>query len=260
MHPVLFSIGDFAVHSYGVLIALGTVLAVALGSRWAVAEGFPKDTFTDLGFWSIIAAVVGARLEFLRTNWHLFDDATIGQMLNVRDGGLVFYGGLVGTLIAFAVLIWRRKLPPLKILDILAPLVPFGILFGRSGCLMAGCCYGKPTSADWAITFTHELTVAPIGIPLHPTQIYEVMYGAALFGFLFWLRGRKRFDGQLILTLLTIYPLLRSVNEMFRGDPGRGWAIDGVLSNAQAISIGVAIVAAIGWVVLLKAQKDEPSP
>jgi len=256
MHPVLFHIGDFAVHSYGVLIALGTVLAVALGSRWSVAEGFSKDTFTDLGFWSIVAAVIGARLEYLRTNWHEFANADLVQMINVRDGGLVFYGGLIGTLVAFAVILVRRKLPPLKMLDILAPLVPFGIIFGRMGCLMAGCCYGKPLDAAWAITFEHELSVAPRGIPLHPTQLYEVAYGLAMFGGLFWMRSRKKFDGQLILTLLTIYPLLRSANELFRGDPGRGWAIDGVLSNAQAISIGVAIVAAIGWVVLLKRQKS----
>ena len=176
-------------------------------------------------------------------------------MLNVRDGGLVFYGGLVGTLIAFGVITWRRKLNPLKLLDILAPLVPFGIMFGRTGCLMSGCCYGKPTSAAWAVTFTHELSVAPKGIPLHPTQVYEVIYGLGLFGLLYWLKGRKKFDGQLMLTLLTVYPLLRSVNELFRGDPGRGWAIEGLLSNAQAISIGVAIVAAIGWVVLLRREK-----
>ena len=256
MHPVLFSIGDFAVHSYGVLIAIGTVLAVGIATRWGKAEGFGKDTFTDLGFWSIIAAVVGARLEFLRTNWSSFADASFVDLINVRDGGLVFYGGLVGTLVAFAVLIVRKKLPALKILDILAPLVPFGIMFGRLGCFMAGCCYGKPADHPWAVTFTHELTVAPRGIPLHPTQLYEVLYGAGLFGLLFWLRKRKKFDGQLILTLLTAYPLLRSVNELFRGDPGRGWAIDGVLSNAQAISIVIAVLAAIGWVVLLKRQRS----
>ncbi|MCP4806143.1 MAG: prolipoprotein diacylglyceryl transferase [Proteobacteria bacterium] len=252
MHPILFSIGDFAVHSYGVLIALGTILAVTLGTKWSKEAGFHKDMFTDLGFWSIVAAVIGARLEYVRTTWHQFDGASIGQIINVRDGGLVFYGGLIGVLIAFSIIIWRKKLPPLKILDILAPLIPFGIVFGRSGCLMAGCCYGLPTDLPWAVTFTHELSVAPLNIPLHPTQIYEVLYGAGLFGLLVWMRKHVKFDGQLILTFLTLYPLMRSANELLRGDAERGFFLDGSLSNAQAISVAVAVVAGIGWVTLLK--------
>ena len=257
MHPVLFSIGDFAVHSYGVLIALGTILAVTLASKWGREAGYDKDTFTDLGFWGIVAAVAGARVEYVRTTWHQFEGADFVQLINVRDGGLVFYGGLIGALIAFGVIIWRRNLPPLKVLDIIAPLIPFGIFFGRTGCLMAGCCYGLPTDLPWAITFEHELAVAPRGIALHPTQIYDALYGAGMFGLLFWMRKHVKFDGQLILTFLSLYPLLRSANELLRGDAERGFFLGGPLSNAQAISVGVAIVAGIGWVLLLKKAKAE---
>jgi phosphatidylglycerol---prolipoprotein diacylglyceryl transferase len=251
VHPILFTLPNgFAIHVYGFLIALGTVLAVGIASRWGVKDGLDKDLFTDIGFWAILAGVVGARAEYIRVNRHQFD--SIQQMINVRDGGLVYYGALLAVLFTFGIIIWRKKLPPLKVLDVMAPMIPFGIIFGRLGCYFAGCCYGDATDVAWAITFPPiEGIPAPSGIPLHPTQLYEVGYGALLFGGLFWMRQHKRFDGQLILTFLTVYPILRSINELFRGDPGRGWFWEDVLgqtlSNAQFISILVAIAAGSGW-------------
>ncbi len=256
MHPVLFSIGDFELHLYGVLIALGTILAVAIATKWGKEEGFDKDLFTDLGFWSIVAAVAGARLEYLRVNWSAFANADLATMLNVRDGGLVFYGGFIGTLVAFAIILGRKKVKPLKVLDILAPMVPFGLVFGRMGCFFAGCCYGMETDLPWGIEFpVVEHSRAPSGVHLHPTQLYAVGYSAALFGFLYWVRQRKVFDGQVILSFLTIYPVLRSLNEVVRGDLQRGYVIEGVLTNAQTISLAIALVAAVGWVVLLKKHR-----
>lgn len=256
MHPVLFSVGDFELHLYGLLIALGTICAVAIATKWGKEEGFDKDLFTDLGFWSIVAAVVGARLEYLRVNWAAFANADLVTMLNVRDGGLVFYGGFIGTLVAFAIILGRKKVNPLKVLDILAPMVPFGLMFGRMGCFFAGCCYGMETDVAWAITFPEvEHGRAPHGVHLHPTQLYAVGYSAALFGFLLWMRKRKAFDGQLILSFLTIYPVLRSLNEMVRGDLQRGYVIEGVLTNAQTISLGIALLAAMGWVYLLRKHR-----
>ncbi|MCB9764189.1 MAG: prolipoprotein diacylglyceryl transferase [Alphaproteobacteria bacterium] len=261
MHPVLFHLTEtFSVHTYGVMIAVGTLLAVLIANRWARAEGLPAETMTDLGFWAIVAGVVGARLEYIRVNWHHFQTAGLGPMLNVRDGGLVFYGGLIGVLIAFVLLVVRRRLPVLKVLDIMAPLIPFGQMFGRLGCFAAGCCYGLPTDKPWAVTFTDPMAVAPKGIALHPTQLYAVGYAAALCGLLLFLRGRKRFDGQLILTYLTIYPILRSLNELVRGDLQRGFVMEDLLgqtlSNAQFISLLIAAAAAVGWVVMLRASKD----
>lgn len=241
MHPVLFTFPNgFSLHWYGVLIAAGSLVAVWLGGKWSVKDGFDKDLFTDLGFWSILGGVAGARAEYIRVNWSLFR-GDIGRMLNVRDGGLVFYGGLLAVLLVFGVMLVQRRLPAWKVLDILAPLIPLGIVFGRLGCFMAGCCFGETSDLPWAVTFSDPRSVAPTGVPLHPTQLYEAGYGAALFGLLTWMRGHKRFDGQLILTFLTLYPLLRSVNETFRGDDvERGFFLGTPLSNAQAISVGVA--------------------
>lgn len=259
MHPILFSLPNgFEVHTYGVLIAVGTLLAVLVLNRWAVADGLPKETMTDLAFWSIIAAVVGARLEFLRVNWAMFEGQGLGRMINVRDGGLVFYGGLLAVLVVFIGMIVRRGLPMLRVLDLLAPMIPFGQMFGRFGCFAAGCCHGRPTDVAWAVTFTDPRSVAPKGVALHPTQLYEVGYSLLLFLLLFALRSRKRFDGQLILIYLTLYPILRSINELFRGDLQRGFFLESVLgralTNAQFISMLIALAAGLGWAVLTKAS------
>lgn len=256
MHPVLFTIGDFELHLYGLLIALGTISAVFIATKWGQEEGLHKDLYTDLGFWSIVAGVAGARLEYLRVNWAAFANADLMALLNVRDGGLVFYGGFIGVMLAFAVILRKKKVNPLKALDVIAPLVPFGLVFGRMGCFFAGCCYGIETDLPWAISFPEvDQGRAPAGVHLHPTQLYAVAYSAALCGFLVWMRKRKSFDGQLFLTFLTIYPVLRSLNEVVRGDLQRGYVIDGVLTNAQMISLGIAAIAAVGWVVLLRRHR-----
>lgn len=257
MHPVLITLPNgFALHTYGIAIAVGTVLAVLIASRWGTQAGMPKDTFADLGFWAIVAAVAGARLEYLRVNWALFDGAGLGRMLNVRDGGLVFYGGLIGVMVATTVLVRARGLRLLPVLDIVAPLIPFGLVFGRLGCFAAGCCYGQVTEQPWGVVFTDPLAIAPKGVPLHPTQLYEVGYSALLMGLLLWMRPRKRFDGQLILTFLSLYPVLRSLNELLRGDFERGWflprQLGQLLTNAQAISLLIATLAAVGWVALYR--------
>ena len=258
MHPVLFTLPNgFSVHTYGVAIAVGTLCAVFIATRWGAKEGIHKDVFPDLGFWAIVGGVVGARLEYLRVNWHLFANRSFTDMLNVRDGGLVYYGGLIGVLVAFLVIVQVRRLPAGKVLDILAPLIPFGQMFGRIGCFGAGCCYGHETDLPWAVTFTDPLSIAPKGVPLHPTQLYEVAYSAMLFATLYALRSRKRFDGQLILLYLMIYPVLRSLNEILRNDAERGYFLEDTLgptiSNAQAISLIIATIASLVFISKWKA-------
>lgn len=261
MHPILFTLPNgFEVHTYGVLIAVGTLLAVLVTNRWAIQEGLPKETMTDIAFWSIVGAVVGARAEFVRVNWAMFADQGIGKMLNVRDGGLVFYGGLLAVLVVFVGLIRQRGLPMMKVLDILAPMIPFGQMFGRLGCFAAGCCHGVPTDVPWAVTFTDPRSVAPRGVSMHPTQLYEVGYSFLLLLLLLAMRSRKRFDGQLILTYLTLYPILRSINELFRGDIQRGYVFESLLgrtvTNAQFFSLLIALAAGAGWLLLTKLSRQ----
>ncbi|MED5370098.1 MAG: prolipoprotein diacylglyceryl transferase [Myxococcota bacterium] len=257
MHPIAFEIGEFALHWYGVLIAIGAILAIFIANKWGDAEGLPKGLFGDLGFWSIILGIAGARGWYVLQHLDKFD--SVGAMLNVRSGGLVSYGGLLGVLAAFGIVVIRKKQPLLKVLDILAPLIPLGHVFGRLGCFMAGCCHGHATDVAWAVTFTDPLaSMDPtmLGQPLHPTQLYAAGYLAALAGALIWYRGRKRFDGELILIYLTAYPILRSINEIYRGDSVRGYLIEGWVTTAQATSFVIALVALAGWWWMGKVNRD----
>jgi phosphatidylglycerol:prolipoprotein diacylglycerol transferase len=140
----------------------------------------------------------------------------------VQHGGLVFYGGFLGAAIAGTVFIRRKKMPPWKTADALAPSIALGSVFGRIGCLLNGCCYGRQTDLPWGLTFTnpqaHDLSGTPIGVPLHPTEIYDALLNLALYVFLAWLFRRKKFDGQVFATYLICYAVTRSIVEYFRGD------------------------------------------
>ena len=258
MHPILLNIGDFALHWYGVLIALGAILGVFLTNRWGDQVGLPKNLFGDLGFWAILLGIAGARAWYVIQ--HPEGINTFMDAINVRSGGLVSYGGLLGVMLAFGIVIVRKKQPVLKVLDIVAPVLPLGHAFGRLGCFMAGCCHGHESDAPWAVIFpgmeASSVQANLIGVPIHPTQLYAAAYLAVLAGFLIWYRARKRFDGELILIYLTAYPLLRSINEIFRGDSVRGYLIEGVITTGQAMSAIVAVVALVGWFWMGKVNKD----
>lgn len=257
MHPVLFSFPNgFAIHTYGVMVAIGVLSASYAADWWGERDGLPEGFFKEVGFWVLIAGVIGARGEYVRVNWSTFAEDTT-RIFALRDGGLVFYGALLAALPTLVILTQKRGQNLPRVLDAIAPAIPIMHMFGRTGCFGAGCCYGEPTGQPWAVTFTDAQGVAPLNVALHPTQLYAATYLALLVLFLVWLRGRKRFNGQIMLAYLSIYPVLRSINETYRGDSARGYVFEDtlgqVLSNAQAISLGIGLFAAITWLVMWQA-------
>ena len=251
MYPILFNIGSFPVHSYGVLIALGFLSAVWFARSEGYRLGLNGELIVDLGFWSLLLGMVGARILYVITRFSYMVDHP-GEIFAIWEGGLVFFGGV---LICFPFFLWytkKHKLPTWAVLDLCAVGVPLAHAFGRMGCLSAGCCYGKPTDMPWGITF-HGGQVEPhlYGLPLHPTQIYESLSVFALFAFLFWYRKRKRFDGELLCIYFIVYSIIRSTIEIFRGDTIRGFVVDGWLSTSQFISI----LTIIGFAVLYAWRK-----
>src|SRR5262249_44116645 len=139
-----------------------------------------------------------------------------------QRAGLVFYGGLIGGVLTTLIYLRAKKLAVWKIADALAPSIALGYVFGRMGCLMTGCCYGRPTHVPWAIHFPkgHDTNPmdAPAPVGVHPTQIYDALLSLALYSALAWLHRRKRFDGQVFATYLICYSVSRSFVELFRGD------------------------------------------
>lgn len=248
MLPTLFRIGDFPIHTYGILIAVGFLLSVWLSRHDAQKQNMSGDKIVDLGFWSLLVGMFGARALYVLTRWPYYANHPI-ESLYVWEGGLVFYGG---PLLNIPFFLWYTKnhgLPRWKVLDLGATAVPLAHAFGRLGCLSAGCCYGKPTGGEWGIKLYADLVEPHLqGIYLHPTQVYE---SAALFVLFFVLRGmrfKKRFDGQVFFTYLIAYSIIRSVIEAFRGDAIRGFVVEDVLSTSQFISLIVVIVASILYV------------
>lgn len=252
MYPELFSVGpidvwglftipELTVYSYGVLLAASYLLGLKLAMWRAKKWGLDASRVLDLGIYIIIAALVGAKLLLLVVDFDQFRSVSdVGTLL--RSGG-VFYGGL---LLAVGVAFWyiaRHRMPFWTTCDVFAPGIALGHVTGRLGCLAAGCCYGKPTDVPWAVTFTDPLAASnvgtPLGIPLHPTQVYEA--GAALLILVLLLATERRgrpFAGRTFWAYMFLYAVSRYVIEMYRGDP-RGMVFD-TFSTSQFISLILA--------------------
>lgn len=251
MYPELIRIGSFPINTYGVFLAIAFLCAIVITSRLAERDGLPREKIWDLSLWMLLAALVGSKLLMLFTEPEY--RAQPWQLLSLdflRSGG-VFYGGLLGAVIAGYLLIKRYKLPWWQTADACAPGIAIGNFFGRQGCFAAGCCWGKPTSLPWGVKFTelgHEITGVPIDTHLHPTQLYESFAMLLVFLFLLWLHKHKRFSGQVILAYALLYSVIRFSIEFVRDDP-RGdilglTTLTG-LSTSQMISLVVGISALI---------------
>jgi phosphatidylglycerol:prolipoprotein diacylglycerol transferase len=251
MYPVLFRIGNFPIHTYGVFLALAFLCAILVTVKLAERDGLPRQKVYDLSLWMLLASLIGSKVlmmftepEYRENLWQLF------SLDFLRSGG-VFYGGLLGAVIAGYWLMRRYRLPWWKTADACAPGIALGNFFGRQGCFAAGCCWGKPTTLPWGVKFTelgHEITGVPIDFHLHPTQLYESFAMLIVFFFLFWWHRRRKFDGQLILIYGLLYSIIRFSIEFVRDDP-RGdvlglTSLTG-LSTSQLISIVIGTASLI---------------
>lgn len=260
MYPTLFAIGPVTLYTYGVLLAAAYLLGLRLAMRRAATRGLDQARILDLGIYIIIAALVGAKLLLLVTDFQTFRQDPRELVTLVRSGG-VFYGGLI---LAVGVALWyirRARLPLWVTCDAFAPGIALGHVIGRFGCFFAGCCYGKPTSEPWGITFTNPFAAAnvgtPLGVPLHPTQLYEA--GAEFLILLVLLvteRKGKAYAGRTFWLYMLLYAISRFIIEIFRGDE-RGNV--GVLSTSQFISVLLAPLA-IAMLVYLSRHVVAPTP
>src|SRR4029078_6689805 len=185
-------------------------------SRRAPREGLSPEVILDLAPWLIGGAIVGAGLFYVCTHWQgEFAGRPLWDIFALSRSGLVWYGGLIGASLATIVYARRGKLPLWKLADVIAPSIALGHVFGRFGCLMTGCCYGRPTDLPWAIYFPKDHVTYPQGV--HPTEIYEALLNGLLYLGLMALYRRKRFDGQIFAAYLIGYAVLRAFVEAFRG-------------------------------------------
>lgn len=242
MHPILLELGPITIYTYGVLLATAYLIGLGLAARRAKAAGLDSAKVLDLGIWVIIAALVGAKALLFVVELPHFTSSWQDFLTLLRSGG-VFYGGLVAAIVVCIYQLRKHKLPLWHSGDLFAPGIALGYFVGRLGCLAAGCCFGRPTDAAWAVTFTDpvaNLNVGtPLNIPLHPTQLYESAAGLIIFLILIATERRGRhFAGRTFWLFVLLYSISRFVIEFYRGDD-RGMVFD-MLSTSQFISIVLA--------------------
>ena len=253
MYPILFRIGSFPVNTYGVFLALAFLCAIFVTVRLAARDGLPKEKIYDLCLWLLLSSLVGSKLLMLFTEPEYRANPKLLFSLDFLRSGGVFYGGLIGALLAGFFLMRRWRLPWWKTADACAPGIALGNFFGRQGCFSAGCCWGKPTTLPWGVQFTeagHEITGVPTGIHLHPTQLYESFTMLIVFFFLLWLHKKKKFSGQVILAYAVIYATVRFLIEFVRDDP-RGDVLGLTTLTGLSTSQLIGLVVGIGALILL---------
>jgi len=261
MHPLLIELGPLRVGTYGTTYLVAFVSGVFsfayLGSRL----GIRFRRLVDIGFLVAISGELGARLTFVIVEWPRFAAGSISWRQFLVSGRVVLGGVVAGVAVA-AWLFRSNRLPTLAVLDATLAAVPLGMGIGRIGCLLAGCCYGRPTDAWWGITFSDPLAAAingtPLGVPLAPTQMIQSLDGLLMFALLGWLFFRRRFDGQIAALFFAVEGLSRFAVEFLRGDR-RGHV--GPLATSQWIGIGMVVAGALlGWLAWRRARLTRATP
>jgi phosphatidylglycerol:prolipoprotein diacylglycerol transferase len=257
MYPILFHIGDWPVYSYGVLLAAAYLIGLQLAVVRARRAGVDPAKVMDLGIYLIIAALVGAKLMLILVDWDYFRQQPRELLSLVRAGG-VFYGGLIAAVVVGVLLVRRYQLPVWATGDLMAPGIALGHVVGRFGCLLAGCCYGRPTDAWWAITFTNPVANQNVGTPLniglHPTQLYDA--GAELLILILLLLTERRgrpFAGRTFWSYMGLYAISRFIIEFFRGDLQRGVVV-GEISTSQFVSL-LLVPVSLGMLWILRRRQ-----
>lgn len=244
MDPIIFSFGPLTVTWYGIFVVSGFLLGLWTAGRRASADGMSAETVADLGIWLMLSGIAGARLFHVVIYWREeFANAPIWRIAAVYQGGLVYYGGLLGACLATVVYVRRRKLALWPLADVLAPSILLGHALGRIGCWINGCCYGSPTDLPWAAHYPAG-SLAPEGA-IHPVQLYEAVLNVGGYGLLAWLYRRRKFPGQVFASYLVLYGILRFAAEFFRGDYeiryAGGWATRGQLTSLLVLAVGLVL-------------------
>jgi len=250
MHPILISIGSFHLPTYGVLLVMAILGGIYTAMRLGRRVGLDSALILDFCTWLILVALVGAKVLMVLTDWSYYR-AYPGEIFSLSTflAGGVFYGGFLAALFFTIWYVRVQKLSFWKLADLLAPAVALGQSVGRLGCFSGGCDYGKPTTAPWGVVFTsafaHEVSGVPLGVRLHPTQLYESITTFVIFGLLLWWFPKKKREGDVFLGYVGLYALARFFLEFLRGDEDRGFVLHHLLSTSQFIALlalaGIAV-------------------
>ena len=221
MFPKLISIGSFFLPTYGTLVAIGFLTALWITLRLARRAGLPAEPITNLAIYCALAGLLGAKLFMILFDFNEYwnNPRSIFSLSTLQAAG-VYQGGLLLAVITAIVYMRRNHLPALETCDVFAPGLAAGHAIGRIGCFAAGCCWGIECHLPWAVTFTNpeaaRLVGVPLGVPLHPTQLYESFAEALIFWFLYWRINKPHATGEMIGLYLVLYSSVRFLVEFVR--------------------------------------------
>jgi len=239
MERIAINFAGIPIYWYGVLFAMGIIAGLWTGSkRAALTKNITGEDFLNVAPWIILGAIIGARGLFVITYWNdYFAGQSLFKILDIRSGGLVYFGGFICATISCAIYIIKNKLPFWTFLDITAPSLALGHAFGRIGCFLNGCCYGHTTQCFLGFHYPQWHESYPVAV--HPVQLYEVTLNLLLFGFLEYVFRHPKYQGQTAAFYFIGYGIIRFSLEFFRGDVPSLFL---GLSQAQLIAITVFII------------------
>jgi phosphatidylglycerol---prolipoprotein diacylglyceryl transferase len=227
-------------HTYGVLVAIAFLAGLWVATSLARRTKLPAEAVFNLGFYSALAAMLGAKVMMILVDLPYYAQH-LGEIfsLSTLQAGGVFYGGLIAALVVAGLYLRKTKLPVFPTADVFAPGIALGHAIGRLGCFSAGCCWGVECHLPWAVTFTNPASQVPpelLGVPLHPTQLYESFAEFLIFGILYWRIRKPHPAGAIISLYLILYSTARFIIEFFRyHEQGNLWG--GPLDTSQWLSI-----------------------
>ena len=240
MNPVAFHLGSRPVYWYGILMALAFTSAMTHWYFVGKKEDRPKGFWSDMAFWIMVGGIIGARIGYILGNLGYFIENPL-SVFRIDEGGLVFYGGLIGCVLVVIVLAMRQREPVWSMADFAVAPLPLGHAFGRVGCFLNGCCYGSETACAVGVEMQ--------GAVRHPVQLYEAILNFILYFLLLVVYRRKRRDGEVLMAYCLIYPLLRFLIEFMRGDDR--WRMLN-LTSAQLVSLALLVCGILLWKLLPK--------
>lgn len=245
MLPEIHLFDSIIIYVYGLCIVIGGYLTVSYVAFYGKKElNIAREKIIYGAFIVCLAAFIGGKFFFFLENPKLYFGKPL-NMLGSLNSGFVFFGS---SIFAIPTMLWyfkRNNWPVLQMFDIMAFVGIITQLFGRLGCLMAGCCYGIPTEGWMGIVFSNPKSAAPLNIHLHPTQLYEITLIGSIGIFLFWFKDRKRFHGEVWFLYLILYSSGRIFTDMYRGDLEKSYIVQNILSHSQLISIIFIIITVV---------------
>ena len=236
--PIAFNIGSLEIRWYGIMIALGVASLLVIMPREAKRLGIPRDIYS-ICLSGIAGGLIGGRLAYVFYNWEHFI-ANPREIIGFQ--GLAQNGMIIGIIVAALIYMWVTRMRFSMLLsmgDALAVGAPLALAIGRIGCTINGCCYGIPApDLPWAIVYTHPDSLAPLGVPTHPTPIYHLLWNLIVFAIVWRFRGKLKPEGSLFFFFLCILAVGDFGIRFLRTDiPVLGW-----LRQAQVLDLGILAV------------------